>query len=78
MLSRFWPLWRLQQYQIIRNEGEKLVDVVKNQELLNAADRNLAKVSPRPKSGSCNVYLRKGVCPQCKKSTKSYQVFICI
>ena len=42
-------LW---QYQSIRNEGEKLVHVVKNQE---------------PKCGSCNIYLQKGVCPQWQK-----------
>ena len=58
---------QLRQYQSIRNEGEKLVHVVKNQELLNTADRNLAKVTPRPKCDSCNIYLRKGVCPQCQK-----------
>ena len=58
---------QLQQYQSIRNKGEKLVHVVKNQELLNTADRNLAKVTPRPKCGSSNVYLQKGVCPQCQK-----------
>ena len=57
----------LGQYQSIRKEGQKLVHVFKIQELLNTADRNLAKVTPRPKCGSCNVYLRKGFCPQCQK-----------
>ena len=50
---------QLGQYQSIRNEGEKLVHVVKIQELLNTADRSLAKVTPRPKCESCNVYLQK-------------------
>ena len=58
---------QLEQYRSIKNEGEKLVHVVKNQELLNTVDKNLAKVTRRPKYGSCNVYLRKGVCPQCQK-----------
>ena len=57
---------QLQQYQSIRNEGKKLVHVVKNQELLNTADRSLAKVTHRPKCDSCNVYLQKVVCPQCE------------
>ena len=48
---------QLLQYQSIRNKGEKLVHVVKNQELLNTVDRSLAKVTPRPKCGACNVYL---------------------
>ena len=52
----------LGQYESIRNEGEKLVHNVKNQELLNTADRNLAKVTPRPKCDLCSVYLQKGVC----------------
>ena len=53
---------QLGQYESIRNEGEKLVHNVKNQELLNTADRNLAKVTPRPKCDLCSVYLQKGVC----------------
>ena len=55
---------QLGQYQSIRNEGEKLVYVVKIQELLNTADRSLAKVTPRPKCESCNLYLQKGVYPE--------------
>ena len=34
---------------------------VKNQELLNTADRSLAKVTPRPKCDSCIGYLQKDV-----------------
>ena len=40
---------QLRQYQSIRNEGEKLVYVVKNQEFLNTEDISLAKVTPRQK-----------------------------
>ena len=69
---------QLRQYQIIRNEGEKLVHVVKNQELLNTADKSLAKVTPRPKCDACNVYLREGVGHSVRKSKKSHQVFRCI
>ena len=69
---------QLRQYQIIRNEGEKLVHVVKNQELLNTADKSLAKVTPRPKCDACNVYLQEGVCHSVRKSKKSHQVFRCI
>ena len=58
---------QLRQYQSIRNECEKLVHVVKNQELLNTADRSLAKLTPRPKCDACNVYLQKGVCSVSKK-----------
>lgn len=61
---------QLQQYQSIRHKVEKLVRVVKNEKLLNTEDRSLAKVTPRLKPGSCNVYLQKGVCTQCQKSKK--------
>ena len=47
--------------------------VVKIQELLNTADRNLAKVTPRPKCESCNVYLQKGVYLEGQKKSKIMQ-----
>ena len=62
---------QLPQYQSIRNQSEKLVHVVKNQELLNTANRRLSKVTPKLKCDSCNVYLQKGVCPQCQRSKKT-------
>ena len=46
--------------QSIRNENEKLVHVVKNQESFNTADKSLAKVTPWPKCNACNDYLQKG------------------
>ena len=44
--------------------------VVKIQELLNTADRNLAKVTPRPKCESCNVYLQKIIYSEGQKKVK--------
>ena len=61
---------QLQQYQSVRDEGEKLQLVITNEELLSTADRRLADVKPRPKCDSCKVYLRKGLCPQCHKKAK--------
>ena len=61
---------QLQQYQSVRDEGEKLRLVITNEELLSTADRRLADVKPRPKCDSCKVYLRKGLCPQCHKKAK--------
>ena len=58
---------QLRQYQSVRDEGEKLRLVIKNEELLSTADRSLADVKPRLKCDSCKVYLRKGSCPQCHK-----------
>ena len=58
---------RLQQYQSVRDEGEKLRLVITNEELLSTADRKLVDVKPRPKCDSCKVYLRKGSYPQFHK-----------
>ena len=53
--------------------------VVKIQELLNTADRSLAKVTPRPKCESCNVYLQKIIYSEGQKKVKqSNQDFTCI
>ena len=41
--------------------------VVKNQELLNTADRSLANVTPGPKCDSSSAYLQKSICPESKK-----------
>ena len=40
--------------------------VVKNQELLNTADRSLANVTPEPKCDSSNAYLTKEHLPRVK------------
>ena len=66
---------QLQQYQSSRNEGEKLVHVVKNQELLNTADRNLAKVTPSPKCGSWKCLFTKGCLPTVSKKVQNLPSF---
>ena len=58
-------LLQVRQHQSISDEGEKLVH--QNSKVINTADRSLVKVTPRPKCDSCNIYLRKGVFPQCQK-----------
>ena len=62
---------QLQQYQNVRDQSEKLRLIVTNEELLSTADRSLAHVTPRPKCDPCNVFLRMGTCPQCKKAVNN-------
>ena len=49
--------------KVLRTRAKKLVLVFKNQELLNTTDRNLGKVSSRPKCDSCNAFFMKGCLP---------------
>ena len=62
---------QLRQYQNVRDQSDKLQLIVTNEELLSTADRSLAHITPMPKCDRCNVFLRMGTCPQCKKAVNN-------
>ena len=62
---------QLRQYRNVRDQSEKVRLILTNEELLSIADRSLAYVTPRPKCDPCNVFLRMGTFPQCKKAVNN-------
>ena len=65
-----WINKQVQQSQIFRKMGKKLVHVVKKIKTDQTQHRGLAKVTARPKRDSCNVYLGKSVCPHHEQKVK--------
>ena len=62
---------QLRQYQNVRDQSEKLWLIVTNEWLLSIADRSLVYITPRPKCEHCNMFLRMGTCPKCKKAVNN-------